>query len=370
MEGVRVIPVQRKGQLREFLHLPWKIYGCNPYWVPPLLRDQKVLFSSRNPFFAHAEVAYFLAWKGGETIGRVAAILNHLHIHLHQEKAGFFGFFECLPDYEAAIWLLDAARGWLKEKGMQILRGPMNFSTNEECGFLLEGYDSSPFLMMPYNPPYYPDFMSRYGLRKAKDLLAYIVDIPKEVPPRLLRVAEAVKAEGVRVRTIDMRRFEGDIETIREIYNAAWSENWGFLPLSPEEIAWTACRLRPLVVPELALLAEVAGAPVGFMLCLPDYNQALKRLNGRLGPLGLAKFLWYKRSITDFRVMVFGIRPGHRKKGIDALLYLESLKAAHRLGYRRAELSWVLEDNVLLHRVAAFWGARPYKRYRVFEGEV
>lgn len=370
MARIRVFPVQERHELREFIYLPWRIYREDPYWVPPLLRDQKAFFSLNNPFFIHAEGVYYLARKGNEAVGRVATIVNRLHLHTHKEKAGFFGFFESIPDYQVASALLDAAREWLKERGMELFRGPMNFSTNEECGFLLEGYNSSPFLMMPYNPPYYIDFMGRYGLRKAKDLLAYIVDIPQEPPPSVSRIAQAVKREGVKIRPIDMRNFGSEIETIRKIYNEAWNENWGFLPLSREEMVWTACRLRPLVVPGLALLAEAEGVPVGFMLSLPDYNQVLQRLNGRLGPIGLAKFLWYRKRIKDLRLMVFGILPGYRRRGIDALLYMESLKAARLLGYRRAELSWVLEDNFLVHRVATTWGARPYKRYRVFEGEV
>jgi GNAT superfamily N-acetyltransferase len=352
---------------REFLRLPYQLHRDDPFWVPPLLREEQERFSPANPFFQHAEMKLFLARSGRSAVGRVAAIVNHRHVETWGERAGFFGAFACTADGRVASALLEAAGGWLKSRGMEILRGPMDFSTNEACGFLTEGFDSPPFLLMPYNPPAYLPLMEACGLAKAKDLLAYIVDIPDGLPDRIARVASAARERGVRIRPVDLRAFEADLELIRQIYNDAWQHNWGFIPLTEAEMAFTARQIRPLVVPDLALLAEAGGEPVGFFLCLPDYNQVLRRLKGRLGPLGLLKALWFARRITDMRAMVFGIRPAFQRKGIDALLLEKAFEGARRHGFRRCEFSWILEDNVMMRRAAEFWGARPYKRYRIYE---
>lgn len=353
--------------LREFLRLPYRLHRDDPFWVPPLLREERRRFSPANPFFQHAEMQLFLARSGRSAVGRVAAILNHRHVETWGERAGFFGAFACAAGSAVASALLEAAGGWLKSRGMEILRGPMDFSTNEACGFLIEGFDSPPFLLMPHNPPVYPSLMEASGLAKAKDLLAYIVDVPEGLPDRIARVASAARERGVRIRPLDLRAFEAELELIRQIYNEAWRRNWGFVPLTEAEMAFAAKQLRPLVVPDLALLAESGGEPVGFFLCLPDYNQVLRRLKGRLGPLGLLKALWFARRVSDMRVMVFGIRPAFRRKGIDALFVEKSFEGARRHGFRRCEFSWILEDNVMTRRAAEFWGARPYKRYRIYE---
>lgn len=367
---VRIEKVENGRNLKEFINLPYELYKEDPYWVPPLISDQKILFSQRNPFFEHAEVAFFIAKKDNTSTGRIAAIVNQKHIEFHNEKAGFFGFFETIPDSEVAQALLDEARSWLKSKGMEIMRGPMNFSTNEECGFLIEGFDSSPFLMMPYNPKYYLEFMERYGLKKAKDLFAYMIDVPEEMPSKILKVADIARSYGTTVRQINMKRFNDEIESFKEVYNSAWSKNWGFIPMTEKEIEWTAKRLKPIIVPDLALIAEVNRKPAGFFLALPDYNQVLKRLDGHLSPLGIMKLLWYSRKVKDLRLLILGILKEHRKKGIDALFYLEAWKAARKRGFKRAEFSWVLEDNILVHRAAEMIGARLYKKYRIYEMKI
>lgn len=377
--------VRDKRLFQEFLRLPWRIYRGDPNWVPPLLKDLRERLSSKNPFFRENEIRLFLVRQGREAVGRIAAILNRVHLEFHGdralrahpgmvesplgchgEKVGFFGFFECVPDQEAASALFEAASSFLKEKGMGAIRGPTNPSTNDEAGLLIEGFESPPRLMMAYNPPYYQGLFEAQGMRRAKDLYAYEIEVPEVLPERVVRMAEEVR-QKVRVRTVDLRHFQEEALLIREIYNEAWKENWGFVPISVSEILFLARRLKPLVVRELALIAEVEGRPVGFMLCLPDYNQALKYLNGRLGPFALLKFLYYARRIDEIRLMVFGILPPYRRKGIESLLYLESFKACRRLGYKRAELSWILEDNIATRRAAERWGARPVKRYRIYE---
>jgi GNAT superfamily N-acetyltransferase len=275
-----------------------------------------------------------------------------------------------MQDSSIAAGLLDAASAWLRERGIEIMRGPMNPSTNDECGFLLEGFDSPPMIMMTYTPPYYLDYMERCGLAKAKDLFAFILSV-REVAAgeRLEKLAAAVRKRvpGLIVRPMKMRTFSDEIEKVKDIYNAAWIHNWGFVPMTEEEIDSMAKRLKPLIVPDLAIISEIDGDPAGFMLTVPDYNQVLARLNGKLGLAGLAKFLWYSRKITDIRVMTMGVKEEYRKKGIEGLMYLESFKAAMRRGYQRSEMSWILEDNTVVQKGCELMGGRLYKKYRVYE---
>lgn len=360
--------------LREFIRFPWKVYQGNPHWVPPLKSDVAFLLSEKNnPFFQHAEAACFLARKNGETVGRIAAITNRNHIQFHNEQAGFFGFFDCLPGYDVARELLDTAASWLKARDIEIMRGPMSPSTNDECGFLLEGFDAPPMIMMTYTPAYYLDYMARYGLSKARDLYAYIVTI-KDVAAsgRLERLAGAVRRRvpGLTVRPANMKQFPREVETLQEVYNSAWSHNWSFVPMTEAETGAMAKRLKPLIMPELMIMAEINGKPAGFIVALPDYNQVLGRLNGALGFSGIAKFLWYSRKISDIRVMAMGVAKEYRKKGIEGLLYLESFKAAVKKGYQRAEMSWILEDNILMQRGCELMGGKLYKKYRIYEKKI
>src|SRR5574337_100608 len=363
---MQIEQVSSKTDLDRFIGFPWRVYQGNPNWVPPLISEMRFILGDRNPFFRHAEAGYFLAMDKGNPAGRIAAIVDRNHINVHGEQCGFFGFFECLPDPDAARELLAAAARWLRERDLELMRGPMNPSTNDECGFLVEGFDSPPMIMMAYTPPYYLDYMDQCGLCKAKDLYAYLTVI-KDVSAgdRLERLAAAIKSRnpGLTVRPANMRDFQKELEAVKEIYNSAWSRNWGFIPMTDEEIESMAKRLKPLIVPDLLIMAEMDGKPAGFFMAVPDYNQALGRINGRLGPLGLLKFLWHSRRISDIRVLTMGVKEEYRKKGIEGLLYLESFKAAMRKGYRRAEMSWVLEDNELMKKGCEVMGGRLYKKY-------
>lgn len=367
---MQIEPVTDNEGLDEFIRLPWTVYEGEPNWVPPLKSEMRFVLGAENPFFHHAEAACFLAREGGTVVGRIAAIIDRNHINLHKEQAGFFGFFECLPDFHIAERLIDTAGGWLKERGIEIMRGPVNPSTNDECGFLLEGFDAPPMIMMPYTPPRYLDYMEDCGLAKVKDLYAYLAIIPEVTAAgRLERLAAGVKnrVPGLTVRPAQMKHFPRELAIVKDIYNSAWSHNWGFVPMTDEEIDSMAKRLKPLIVPDLLLLAEVNGDPAAFYMAVPDFNQVLRRVNGRLGPTGMLKFLWYSRKIDDIRVLTMGVKEGYRKKGIEGLLYLEAFKAAMRKGYRRAEMSWILEDNVLMQRGCELMGGRLYKKYRIFE---
>jgi len=367
---MQIEQVSDKKRLDQFILFPWKVYQGNPNWVPPLISEMKFILGDRNPFFHHAEAAYFLARKDGDVVGRIAAIVDRNHINIHKEQAGFFGFFECLPDVTVAQDLLNAAAAWLRERDVEIMRGPMNPSVNDECGFLLDGFDSPPMIMMTYTPPYYLEYMERCGLTKSKDLFAYI-SIIKDVSAggRLEKLAAGVRARvpGLTVRPANMKQFQRELETVKDIYNSAWSHNWGFVAMTNEEIEAMAKRLKPLIVPELLIMAEVNGSPAAFFMAVPDYNRVLSKINGRLGPVGIVKFLWYSRRIRDIRVLTLGVKEEYRKKGIEGLLYLESFKAAMKKGYERAEMSWILEDNVLMQRGCELMGGKLYKKYRIYE---
>ncbi len=371
-KDIQIQAVETKKDLIDFIKFPQIVYKDNPYWVAPLVAERKALLSDKNPFWQHSEKILFLAKKGNNIIGRIEAAVDHNYIKFQREECGFFGFFECLPDYEVAQRLLDTVRGWLKAKGMKIMRGPFNPSTNDECGLLLEGFDSSPFIMMMYTHKYYLEFMQRYGLTKAKDLFAYIMSVAGEASGKLVRVAEIVRKKfpEVVIRSIDLSNYYKEVEKVKVVYNASWTKNWGFVPWTSDEFDALAKQLKPLVVPELVFFAQIDGKPIGFLLALPDYNQVLKKLNGRMGPIEIVKFLLYRKKITNIRLLAMGVFPEYRKRGIDALLYLEGLKAAQKKGYKQSELSWILEDNVLIQRASEMMGGRVYKKYRIYEMKI
>lgn len=351
-----------------FVRCPWLVYRGDLHWVPPLVREDLARLSSANPFFSHAEAALFLAQRGGRVVGRVAAIVDRDYIRFHGRRMGFFGFFEALADADIAPALLGAARGWLAARGMEEMAGPMNPSTNDECGLLVDGFDADPCFMMPYNPPYYPPLMESFGLRKVMDLFAYQMTAPFTGQQRLEAVVARIRRRdpGLTIRPIDMRRFGAELEVIRDIYNQAWHRNWGFVPLSDAEIAHLAKGLKPLVVPDLCLFVCRGQEPVGFSVTLPDYNFVLKRLDGRMGLLGLLRFFYLSRRIKGARVMLLGIRPAFRQKGAEAMLYLETYRRLLARGYRRAEFSWILEGNHLMQRGIEAWGGEKYKTYRIY----
>lgn len=366
---IEVCLVESKSRLGQFVELSWKIYRGDKHWVPPLIGEQKKLFNpQKNPFYRHAEVALFLAERRGKPVGRIAAIVNRAHNEFYGDKTGFFGFFESVDEQDVSDRLFEAAGEWLRQRGMDWMRGPMNFSTNEECGLLVSGFDSSPLIMMTYNPLYYISLVERNGFRKAKDLLAFWLGASQPMPERVLRIAErAARAHKIQIRALNMKRFDEELEKMKLIYNQAWTRNWGFVPLSDEEFERTAMDLKRIVVPDLVIFAEINGEPAAFSAAVPDMNQAMRKINGRLDLFSLAKLLWEERKINQLRQMLLGIRADYRKRGIDALLYIETFKAAKRLGYIGGEISWILEDNTLIIRGIEAMGGREYKRYRVYD---
>jgi hypothetical protein len=365
---VQVTPVAGERDLHRFVLLPWKIYKGDPNWVPPLIGDTKnMLRPEKHPFHRHAEVALFLARIQGEVVGRIAAIVNRRHNEFHGEKTGFFGFFESVRDPSVAGALLEASARWARERGMERLRGPASFSTNEECALLVDGFDSPPMVMMTYNPPYYAPLLEAAGLTKAKDLLAYHW-AGIEVPERLARLADSIlRREGATVRPLNMKEFPREIDRFSEVYNQAWERNWGFVPMTQEEIAHMAKALKPAVDPNLILFLEIGGKPSGFAMALPDVNQAIRHANGRLFPFGLLKILYHARKISRARVLVLGLLEEHRGKGLDVPLYVNLFRHGLRKGYNEAEFSWILEDNLAIRRPIEKMGGAVYKTYRFYE---
>jgi GNAT superfamily N-acetyltransferase len=368
---LEVSPVSSRADLKAFMKLPWKIYQKDPHWVPPLLSElEKVLDPKQHPFHEHAETALFLARGNGEVVGRISASVNHLYNEFHEAKVGNFGFFECIDDLEVARALLDTTFEWNQQRHMTLLMGPMNFSTNEEfCspGVLVDGFDHPPAVMMAHTPNYYSRLLEDCGFTKSKDLLSYWL-AGEQPPERLVKgVARIKKAQNVVVRSLNMKDLDGEIERIKEVYNAAWERNWGFVPMTEAEFEHMAKSMKPVINPHLCAIAEIDGEPVGFGLELPDLNRAFKHMNGRLLPFGWAKFLWYKRKIDSARVLTLGVKPAHRQKGIDSMLIIHLYIEGNKAGFPKGECSWILEDNMPMRHGLERIGGYVYKTYRVYE---
>jgi GNAT superfamily N-acetyltransferase len=346
------------------------MYREDPFWVPPLIVDmKKMLDKTSYPFFDHSSADFFIAIRDGEVVGRIAAILNNNHNRYHSESTAFFGFFESVHDQDVASALLDRAARWARDRGMSQLRGPMNYSTNETAGILIEGFDSRPCLMMPHNPRYYPDLIENAGFGKVMDLYAWWLLTEKGLNPKIIRVGEKVlKEEGIRIRTIDMKKFWEEVAVLKRIYNDAWSTNWGFVPMTDAEFHHMAKDLKTIVDPRVVLIAEKNGDPAAFSLALPDFNQALAKINGRLLPFGLLKLIYYGRRIRQVRVLALGIAQKVQNwSGLGAALYYESFRRGVEAGYRSCEFSWTLETNDLINRSMRLFGAEIYKRYRIYQ---
>ena len=374
---MQVRPVQSSPDLKAFIDLPYRLHRDDPVWVPPFRQDVRTLLSKKkNPFFDHGDAAYFLAEREGRVTGRIAAITNRLHNETHGDRVGFFGFFECENDQAAANALIDQAAAWVAERGHDTLRGPMSFSVNDECGVLIDGFDTPPYLMMPHNPPYYPELFESAGFSKIKDLWAFLggpKDTETPVPERLARATEVMgKRLGVTLRPLDMSRFLEEVQIVRRLFNESWSTNWGYIPLTQRELEHLAKQFRPVVNPDLIPIAEIDGRPIGFGLAIPNLNQVLRdNRSGRLFPAAI-ELLWKlkRRRITRVRIAMLGVIPEFRGKGIDAMLYHWVWTRAGEHGMPRGEASWILEDNPLMIQGLKKMGFERYKTYRVYERRV
>ena len=362
-------------EIKAFIRFPYRLLRKEPHWVPPLLMERREFFDpGRNPVFEYARIRLFLAWRDGEPVGTLAAVSNDRYGLFHPGEAGvgFFGCYDCVPEQEVAGRLLRAGREWLKQEGKTIMRGPVNLTTNDVVGLLVEGFEDDPALMMPYNPPYYAGQLEAAGFTKAKDLFAFALTAAEYVG-RLDQVAARLAERGrFRLRPVDLGHLQQDLEFVRRCYNEAWVNNWGFVPWTDRELAFIGQELKPLVDPRLAFMAEVDGAPAGFAIAVPDANQAIKLAQGRLFPFGLLRILW-KLKVTKcsrIRTMALGVLPAFRRQGLDALLVHQLIDNAIRSGYGEAEMGWVLEDNLPMLNALDQLHARKCKTYRVYDRAV
>jgi GNAT superfamily N-acetyltransferase len=369
--ALEVRPVATKRDMNTFIKLPWRLYRNEPNWVPPLLFERKRFFDrARNPFFQHAEAEYLLAWRDGRPVGRITAHVDRNFNEFQNHDWGMFGFFECENDPAAASALLDAAEGWLRARGRDRMVGPMDFTTNDECGVLVDGYDLFPTILTNWQHPYYPGLIEGAGLAKAMDLYMWNLEVSDRtrVHDAIWKVAADVEAKhGITIRPMRKKDMEIEINRFLEVYNAAWERNWGFVPLSEEEVRHYAKDLKPILDENWAWVAEKDGETVGAALSLPDYNQVLKHLNGRLLPFGWAKALWYRRKIDRVRVFALGVKREWQHTGIAAKFYELHFDSAARTPQTGGEMGWILESNKSMNRAMEGMGGRIVRTYRVYE---
>jgi GNAT superfamily N-acetyltransferase len=373
MDGVRIEPVESRSAQHRFIRLPWRIYRDDPCWMPPLVHSQEELLGFRpHPFYEKSKARSFLAVRGGRDVGRITAIVNAGHVERYQEPRGFFGFFECDDDPAAASGLFTAAREWLHGQGMRAIRGPVNPSLNYECGLLIEGFETPPFFMMTHARPYYARLVEANGFGKIEDLYAFSgrTSMLSSLDSKLATMVQGVQERfGVKVRPLDRRRFTDEVRMFLDIYNSSLGGTWGFVPLTDGEVGHMATSLKHLIVPELALVAEVDGKPIGTAFCLLDYNPRIKAINGRLFPFGFLRLLWNKRGIKRMRAISTNVVPEYQAWGVGLVLMAGLVEPLLAWGMDEVEFSWVLESNHLSKRTLERGGATVTKKYRIYQDD-
>lgn len=371
MSGVEIQTVHGPRLQRLFIELPWRLYRDDPQWIPPLRRNQQELLGFKpHPFYDQAEIRNYLAFREGQAVGRVSAIVNHAHNRRYAEHRGFFGFFESIDDAQVSGALLDRATAWLRDRGMQSVRGPMNPSMNYECGLLTDGFDSPPFFMMTYNHPYYGRLLEDYGFSKAQDLFAFWghVEMLQSLDKKLeFVVTEATRRFGLKLRGLDRSRFDQEVRTFLDIYNRSLEGTWGFVPMSDAEMGHMSAALKWLIVPELTSVVEVEGRPVGACFALLDYNPRIRDIDGRLFPLGFWKLLRNKQQITRIRLISTNVLPEYQRWGLGLVVLARLVPIALEWGIQEAEFSWVLESNHLSFKSLQRGGAKLSKSYRIYD---
>jgi hypothetical protein len=371
---INLVQVDNESVKNQFINFPYKLFKDEPNWVPPLRFDvRNNLDTKKNPLYDHTKIEMWLAFRDGKVIGRIAGIINKAHNDFHKDKVGFFGFFECINDQKAANMLFDKAAEFCRANGMDTMRGPVNPSTNDECGLLMDAYDQPNVMLMPYNFKYYGDLIEGYGFKKERDL--YALWIPSEVinhpiMEKFNRISDMIlRREDLVIRKVNMKDFNNEVQRVREVYNDAWADNWGFVPMTEAEFMFIAKNLKMVVDPNFIYFAEKkeTGETIGFSLSLPDNNQAIVGMNGKLFPFGIFKFLAQKKKIDRLRVIIMGVKKEYQKKGIDAVFYRDTIVNGNIRGVKGAEISWVLEDNMVMMQTALNMGAHIYKTYRIFD---
>jgi hypothetical protein len=372
--GLRLQRVEDRQALKQFLRLPAALHAGDPNWVQPLMFERlEHLNPKKNPWFDHAEVAYWLAWRGERLVGRVSAQIDHLHLERYDDATGHFGFLEAEDDPEVFAALFKAAESWLRARGMHRVTGPFSLSINDESGLLVDGFETPPYVMMGHAPRYYGPRVEEQGYRTTKNLIAYICDVAAP-PPRAKRMLERLsRGAGLSFRPLEMRRFDEELQIIVDIFNDAWSDNWSFVPMTPAEVRHMGKNLKPIIRSEYAWIGEVEGEPAAMTVTLPNVNEAISDLDGRLLPFGWAKLLWRLkvRGTRSGRMVLMGVRKryqGTPRGAALALGVIEAVRSWHAAhGAKEAELSWVLEDNRPTRDIIELSGGRPYKTYRVYE---
>ncbi len=369
--GLDVRPVTSKRDLTTFIKLPWRLYRNEPNWVPPLVFERRqFLDRTKNPWFEHGEAEYFLAWRDGRAVGRITAQVDRLLNEFQGNDWGLFGFFECEDDPEAARALLDAAETWLRARGRDRMVGPMDFTMNDECGVLVDGFERPPIILTNWTPPSYPALLEGAGLTKAMDTLMWELEIAgrDKVNPAIWTMAERVESKhGIVVRPMRKKDIHAEIDRFLEVYNAAWEKNWGFSPLTEKEVRHYAKTLKPFLDEHWAFIAEKDGETVGAALTIPDYNQVLARMKGRLLPFGWLKFLWYKRKIDRVRVFALGVKREWQHTGVAARFYQLHFDSAEITPQTYGEMGWILETNTSMNRAMEGMGGTVVRRYRLYE---
>lgn len=373
MSTLKIQAVQSRREKKQFFQLPWQLYRNDPNWIPPLRQNQLELLNYKpHPFYDQNEIQTFLALRDGQPVGRVAAIVNNTHNRQYGERRGFFGFFECIEDQEVSDGLFRAVRAWFAERNIFAVRGPTNPSLNYECGLLIDGFDSPPWFMMTYNPPYYARLIEGSGFQKTQDLFAFWgqIEMLKDLDKKMAFIVEETKRRfKVNLRHMELARFNQEVRVFLDIYNRSLVGTWGYAPMSEGEIDHMADSLRHLIVPALTAVAEVDGVPVGVTFGLLDYNPRIKKIDGRLFPFGFIRLLAKKRALTAVRIISTNVVPEYQKWGLGLALLAKLVPSALAWGIKEAEFSWVLESNHLSYKSLKRGGAKLTKSYRIYDWE-
>lgn len=369
--SLRIVKVETRSEIKEFIEMPWSFYRNDPMWIPPLLLEQRMLFSPKNPYFDHAACCRWIALRDGRPVGRISAQIDRLHLDRHQDGTGFFGMLEAEDSRETFQAILETAENWLRSQGMKSIRGPFNLSINQECGLLVDGFETKPSMMMGHAHPYYATRLGQCGYLKEKDLLAYLIDTGVE-PSTVMQLIVKRTKKRIETRTVRKKNFQQDLDIVFDIFNDAWSDNWGFIPMTRNEITHMANDLKLLINEQFARIAYVDGQPSAFIVMLPNLNEAIEDLNGRLLPLGWLKLLWRLkvRHLRTGRILLMGVRKAFQETALGAALAYRVIgdirEAVIDHGMKELELSWILEDNFGVQSIIQNCGGREYKRYRIF----
>ena len=370
--AIDIVPVRTSKQKKLFIDFEWKANNTTKNWISPLRMERNVLLNpKKNPFWTHAEIEMFLAYNNDNLAGRIAAITNANYNDFHNDKTGFWGFFECENNQDTANALLDAAVKWLREKERDNMLGPMNPSTNDECGVLIEGFETKPYIMMRHNPQYYPTIIEGFGNLKAKDLNAWFSttqDAINNITEKMERVASKIQQKyNLKIRNIKIKNLKQEIKLVKEVYNNAWSHNWGFVPFTEEEFDHVANDLKDIADEDLMFMAEKDGKPVGFSISLPNINEIMEKIpNGKLLPTGIFKLLTGLKKIKTVRVIILGVNKEFQFLGLGSIFYINTIRKAYEKGYTGGEMSWILEDNHTMNRAIEAFGSKIHKKYRIY----